>query len=459
MNARCIVCGAVSVGGNYVKLPNASLVCETCNRAGQAESVESESRNPSQFDALFPECPSCSFRLARFISPKQPNEVKAGQWARIRAVCDEPESARVARLRSNYPGLERYPLIDQRGSVLQGLLVSYAGFWAKAYEDCPNCGENHPAVPEVKSAGSRTLTQPSRSFVDPAQCPMRSVAVSPDGAFVAAVNLHKKLDVWDLASGAVAHSIDTKAQFTSPLAFARNGEYVLIVARTVDGNQVVAYSLPSMEMQVVDDSATNFAMIGQKNLVTASNHRSGDSEPQAIRYWRLGANKSGKTVRPKVAERFLSFAPSPDGALLAYSDNEAVRVVNINTKRRVGKIPAPAKLMAISPDGSLVATHFSEYKSEKKPLKALVWDVAEAEVKATLEHDDKINSLISSPRGDRLATCSDDGTVKVLDVANLKELCTLDGGCGSVADIAFGPTGEKLYAACEDDRVLEWQID
>ena len=61
-----------------------------------------------------------------------------------------------------------------------------------------------------------------------------------------------------------------------------------------------------------------------------------------------------------------------------------------------------------------------------------------------------------SPDGQRLASASDDQTVKIWDSATGKELFSLKGHAGGVRSVAFSPDGQRLASASLDQTVKIW---
>ncbi|RYP82099.1 hypothetical protein DL770_005663 [Monosporascus sp. CRB-9-2] len=94
--------------------------------------------------------------------------------------------------------------------------------------------------------------------------------------------------------------------------------------------------------------------------------------------------------------------------------------------------------VAFSPDGSRVASG-----SDDKTVK--VWDAATGACLSTLAgHDGSVSSVAFSPDGSRVASGSWDKTVKVWDAATGACLSTLAGHGGNVNSVTFSPDGSRL---------------
>ena len=97
--------------------------------------------------------------------------------------------------------------------------------------------------------------------------------------------------------------------------------------------------------------------------------------------------------------------------------------------------------VAFSPDGSRLAS-----ASDDKTVK--VWDATSGRQMLTLEgHSDLVRSVAFSPDGKRLASASDDRTVKVWDVTTGKETLVLKGHASRVMSVAFSLDGKRLASA------------
>ena len=75
----------------------------------------------------------------------------------------------------------------------------------------------------------------------------------------------------------------------------------------------------------------------------------------------------------------------------------------------------------------------------------------------TLEgHAGPVMSVAFSPDGQRLASGSDDETVKIWDSATGKELFALKGHAARVMSVAFSPDGQRLASGSADRTVKIW---
>ena len=73
-------------------------------------------------------------------------------------------------------------------------------------------------------------------------------------------------------------------------------------------------------------------------------------------------------------------------------------------------------------------------------------------------HTERVNSVSFSPDGKALASGSDDGTVKLWNVAERETIGTLEGHADSVRTVAFSPDGRTLASGSWDGTVKLWDV-
>ena len=74
-------------------------------------------------------------------------------------------------------------------------------------------------------------------------------------------------------------------------------------------------------------------------------------------------------------------------------------------------------------------------------------------------HTNRVSAVAFSPDGRRLASGSDDASVKIWDAEAGQEILTLKGHAASVISIAFSPDGRRLASASADASVKLWDVE
>jgi WD40 repeat protein len=146
-------------------------------------------------------------------------------------------------------------------------------------------------------------------------------------------------------------------------------------------------------------------------------------------------------------------AASPDGRWVATAAHDgSVKLWDGQTLQLLRSFPGHKGIgwcVTFSPDGQYLASGGSGVK---------VWEVATGrELHSFADHERMVTSVDFHPNGRWLASGSNDGTVRLWDVAAGRSLGVLHRG-GTVAKLAFRPDGRWLAAAGQDRQIHVWDL-
>jgi WD40 repeat protein len=164
----------------------------------------------------------------------------------------------------------------------------------------------------------------------------------------------------------------------------------------------------------------------------------------------------------------ISIAFSPDGKTLATAGNDRIiRLWELPSGRLIrqlkGSIPEFFKIytLAFSPDGkTLAGAGGGDGLTGNYPVK--FWDIATGNELTSLKgHTDLVRSLVFSPDGKKLATAGNEGTIRLWDLTENKELATLNTQTsrGFISSLEFTPDGKRVISAHQNGLVVIWDVD
>jgi WD40 repeat protein/serine/threonine protein kinase len=112
------------------------------------------------------------------------------------------------------------------------------------------------------------------------------------------------------------------------------------------------------------------------------------------------------------------------------------------------------KRVMFLPDGRLASVGGSVFGSEFGEVK--IWDLSTARSLDLVGHTHLVNGLACTPDGRRLATGSEDRSIKLWDTTTGEEVFTLRGHTSGVLCVAFSPDGQRIASGSWDRTVRVW---
>jgi WD40 repeat protein len=154
----------------------------------------------------------------------------------------------------------------------------------------------------------------------------------------------------------------------------------------------------------------------------------------------------------------LACMAASDKHVLAGMDDGSVRVLDANLEKTLGQFSQhkePILCVGLSPNGK----HAASSSGNKGPGRSVrVWEVETVKELFQLKgHDSDVWTIAFSPLGDRIATASDDGTVRIWDATTGAELTMLKGK-GMQSTVAWSADGKYVAAGGQDLTVRVWEV-
>jgi WD40 repeat protein len=251
---------------------------------------------------------------------------------------------------------------------------------------------------------------------------IKSLAVSPDGTWLAAGSVGSAVRLWNL----------------------QTGEAIAPFYGHTDQTWGVAFHQPHPATDTLP------------HLITGS-------FDQTIRVWDIATGACLNTLKGHT-NAIWAIAPSPNGQLLASGGlDHAMRVWEIEMGRCLQAIQgyslvvwaiAHAPPVAGDRSGpSLLASGGSDHRVR-------VWDASTgAHLNALRGHQSQVWSVAFHPNGQLLASGSLDHTIKLWEVRHGRCRSTLRDHSGWVPSVAFSPNGKFLVSGSTDRTVRLWDLE
>ena len=267
---------------------------------------------------------------------------------------------------------------------------------------------------------------------------IRSIALSPDGQYIVFGYRDGMIAIRDITFGSLLKTFEGHCYMTS-VVFSPNGQKLASASENSDGAICVWDVASGSRLQIAEGNFTSvvFSPDGHK---LASGSANG-----TIHIWDAESGPLLQTYRDhEYSITWITFLYN-GRSLASRSMNGIVRVWNTSSGLLLQKwhCHGHGRAVAISPVGQKLASGRYDHTVG-------IWDIAFGSSVQTLRgHHDRIQLMMFSPDGQKLASVSGD-RVCIWDLATGSLMQVLEGHTESTSSITFSPDGEKLAYVSKD---------
>lgn len=294
---------------------------------------------------------------------------------------------------------------------------------------------------------------------------VNSLKFSPDGRQIVASALGVGLIVWDFSSGEVINRFGP-ADIAS-FDFNRSADEIIIATKSgsvsvwniMDGTMIKSI----IPQQTSNPQENIFVSFSKKNFITLGVH---DSDGFGATVWKIDGVKElfvkinsfdnpielkAKSVCAHLSQD--SFVAGLNGMGIVIHQNNNNRFIQL--EQRHGDIDS---LLWGVKNNLIYCISNRHYGVFSKPLfEIFVFDShSDFIVHKLTGHRGTINSISLSSDENFLASCSNDNTIRIWDIASAKTVRILKGHANAIKAVAFSPCGKYLVSASRDSTLRLW---
>ncbi len=283
--------------------------------------------------------------------------------------------------------------------------------------------------------------------------PITSMAFSPDGHALATVSRENTVKVWDSETGMEFYTLNGHTDWVSSVAFSPDGtrlasgsdDQTVKIWDAETGKEtrtLKGHTSPVTEVVFSPDS---------RRLASASWEKT--AKVWIVKVWDTQTTQELFTFKRHTAEvQWRVFLPNGK-QLASVGGGETDKVQDAATGQEIRMIDFHfhAETLAFNADNTRIP-----FASGVETF-ILLKDTKCNEASRTLRgHTDTVVSVAFSPDGTRLASGSNDRTVKLWDTATGQETLTLKGLASPATLLLFSPDGRRLASASSEKNVKVW---
>jgi WD40 repeat protein/serine/threonine protein kinase len=267
-----------------------------------------------------------------------------------------------------------------------------------------------------------------------------------------------RLMLWDATTGKPHRTFPGSIPLVNAVALRRDGRH--LATACWDGTLRVWDAVTGEPVRTLPGHASRIQDVvyspDGRWLAAASGLGADTMKPGEVKLWDADTGREIHTLGGHSAGVF-GVAFSLDGRWLASACADGiVRIWDTRDPagkpREMPRHDGEVRRVVFLPDGRLASAGgkywgFGEVK---------IWDLSTERVLDLRGHTDIVLGLATSPDGRRLATGSDDRTIKLWDTTTGEEVITLRGHTAGVICVAFSPDGRSIASGSIDRTARVW---
>jgi WD40 repeat protein len=293
---------------------------------------------------------------------------------------------------------------------------------------------------------------------------LQDLAFSPDGKTLAIASGDQSLKLWDLTTGRPRDAFQGLPSWVSAIAFSPNGETVVVRG---SGDKVGSWDVNSgkelntfraFTMNKFKDSFSPDGKFLAGTFYRKSDSNTGYVGDTLVGLWEVKTGIQRHTLSHNSRDESL-LAFSRDSQLLAAgSDDGTITLWNVQTGNvaRTFKGNENVKRVAFSPDGRFLAS----VRGDRFQDVLEIWDTATDSAPLRMIDPDPYfisSPLVFSPDG-RFLVAGNQQLIKLWEAKTGQLKATFSGHTNRVGSLAFSPDGRRLASGSSDGSIKIWQF-